>query len=93
MNEEKMKQHNLKPLARIVHFADAAVDPVDFTIAPAYSIKRLLEFAGLKTNDIDFWEINEAFAVTAIANAKMLDVDIEKVNIHGGAIAQGHPVG
>lgn len=93
MSEEKMKQHNLQPLARVIHFADAAVDPVDFTIAPAYSIKRLLEFAGLKTNDIDFWEINEAFAVTALANAKMLDVDIEKVNIHGGAIAQGHPVG
>ena len=93
MNEDKVKEYNLKPLARIVSFADAAVDPVDFTIAPAHSIRKLLGFAGLKTTDIDFWEINEAFAVTVLSNVRMLDIDMERVNIHGGAIAQGHPVG
>lgn len=93
MTEEAVKQKNLKPLAKIISFADAAVDPVDFTIAPAYSIKKLLSNAGLKATDIDYWEINEAFAVTVLSNVKMLDVDMERVNIHGGAIAQGHPVG
>lgn len=93
MGEEKIKELGVKPLARVISFADAAVDPVDFTIAPAYSIKKLLEFAGLKINDIDFWEINEAFAVTVLSNVRMLGIDMEKVNIHGGAIAQGHPVG
>lgn len=93
MNEDKVREFGLKPLARIISFADAAVDPVDFTIAPAFSIKKLLELTGLKINDIDFWEINEAFAVTVISNVRMLGIDMEKVNIHGGAIAQGHPVG
>jgi acetyl-CoA C-acetyltransferase len=93
MNEEMVKHHNLKPLARVISFSDGAVEPVDFTIAPAKSIANLLKISGLKNTDIDFWEINEAFAVTVLSNCKMLDIDLEKVNIHGGAIAQGHPVG
>jgi acetyl-CoA C-acetyltransferase len=93
MNEDKVKQHNLKPLARIISFADAALEPVDFTIAPAHSIRKLLKNTGLTVKDIDYWEINEAFAVTVLSNVQMLDIDLEKVNIHGGAIAQGHPVG
>lgn len=93
MNEESVKKFNVKPLARVVSFSDGAVDPVDFTIAPAKSIKNLLKISGLSVKDIDFWEINEAFAVTVLSNVQLLGIDMKKVNVHGGAIAQGHPVG
>ena len=92
MNEQKLKELNVKPWARIVSFADAAIDPVDFTIAPAESIKKLLRITGLTVKDIDYWELNEAFAVTMLANAKILGLNFDNVNIHGGAIAQGHPI-
>ncbi len=82
-----------KPLARIVAQAGAAQDPVWFTTAPAESIKILLEKAKLKVSDIDAWEINEAFAAVALVNMKLLEIDPSKVNIRGGAIAMGHPIG
>ncbi|XP_074649229.1 acetyl-CoA acetyltransferase, mitochondrial-like [Tubulanus polymorphus] len=84
---------NAKPLARIVGFADAAVDPMDFPIAPAYAMPKLLENTGVKKEDVAMWEINEAFSVVALANIKMLDLDPSKVNIHGGAVSIGHPIG
>ncbi|XP_033341107.1 acetyl-CoA acetyltransferase 1 isoform X2 [Megalopta genalis] len=87
---EKM---NLKPLARIVAFQDAATDPIDFPIAPAFAIPKLLANAGVDKNDIALWEINEAFSTVVIANQKMLDLDPSKVNVHGGAVSLGHPIG
>lgn len=83
----------VKPMARIVAQAQAAQDPVWFTTAPAESIKKLLKKASLKTSDIDAWEINEAFAAVAIVNTQLLEIDPAKVNMRGGAIALGHPIG
>ncbi|XP_069003190.1 acetyl-CoA acetyltransferase, mitochondrial isoform X2 [Embiotoca jacksoni] len=74
-------------------FADAAVAPIDFPIAPAYSMPKALDVAGLKKDDIAMWEINEAFSVVVLANIKMLDIDPAKVNINGGAVSLGHPIG
>ncbi|KAI9557023.1 hypothetical protein GHT06_016819 [Daphnia sinensis] len=82
-----------KPLARIVSFSDAATDPIDFPIAPGFAIPIALTRAGLRKEDIAQWEINEAFSVVVLANIKMLDIDPERVNIHGGAVSLGHPIG
>ncbi|XP_054160717.1 acetyl-CoA acetyltransferase, mitochondrial-like [Oppia nitens] len=84
---------NLKPLARIVGFADAAVDPIDFPIAPAYAIPKILSKFNIKKEDIAMWEINEAFSAVVIANTQMLDIDPTKVNVNGGAVSVGHPLG
>lgn len=83
----------VKPLARILAFADAAVDPIDFPIAPAYAVPKVLSDAGLKKEDIAMWEVNEAFSVVVLANIKMLGIDPAKVNINGGAVSLGHPIG
>ncbi|CAI5773250.1 acetyl-CoA acetyltransferase, mitochondrial [Podarcis lilfordi] len=93
MTSEAAKRLNAKPLAKIVGFADAAVDPIDFPIAPAHAVPKILNQTGLKKEDIKMWEINEAFSVVVLANIKMLDVDPQKVNIHGGAVSLGHPIG
>ncbi|XP_048349181.1 acetyl-CoA acetyltransferase, mitochondrial [Sphaerodactylus townsendi] len=93
MTSDAAKRLNVKPLARIAAFADAAVDPIDFPIAPAHAIPKILSQAGLKKEDIAMWEINEAFSVVVLANIKMLGIDPEKVNIHGGAVSLGHPIG
>jgi len=82
-----------KPLARIVSFSDAATYPIDFPIAPGFGVPIALQKAGLRKEDIALWEINEAFSVVVLANMKMLDIDPEKVNIHGGAVSLGHPIG
>lgn len=82
-----------KPLARIISFADAACDPIDFPIAPAHAIPKALERAGLKTDDIALWEINEAFSAVALANNKLLNLDASKVNTLGGGVSLGHPIG
>lgn len=92
-SEEALKKHKLTPLARVVSYADAEVEPVDFCIAPAKSAAKALQRGGLKISNIDFHEINEAFAVTVLANMKLLDIGIEKINVNGGAVALGHPVG
>lgn len=84
---------SLKPLARVVGFQDAATDPIDFPIAPAFAIPKLLAQTGIDKNDIALWEINEAFSAVVIANQKMLDLDPSKVNVHGGAVSLGHPIG
>ncbi|XP_043928552.1 acetyl-CoA acetyltransferase, mitochondrial [Protopterus annectens] len=93
MTAEAAKRLNVTPLARILAFADAAVDPIDFPVAPAYAVPKLLKAAGLKKEDIAMWEINEAFSVVALVNIKMLEIDPQKVNINGGAVSLGHPIG
>lgn len=83
----------VKPLARVVGFADAAVEPIDFPISPVFAILKVLKQTGLKKEDVTLWEINEAFSVVVLANIKMLDLDPLKVNAHGGAVSLGHPIG
>lgn len=93
MSKEKSEKLGLKPLAKIVAYASYAKKPEWFTTAPADAIKKVLTKADLKLNDIDLFEINEAFAVVTLAVNKILNLDINKVNIHGGAVALGHPIG
>lgn len=90
-SDEESKK--MKPLARVVAQAQAAQDPVWYTTAPAESIRILLKKANLKINDIDLWEVNEAFAAVALVNMKLLELDPSKVNVRGGAVALGHPIG
>lgn len=87
------KSKNLKPIAKIVAHASFAQDPKWFTTAPAGAIKKALTKANLKASDIDLWEINEAFAVVTMAAIKEFSLDPKKVNVNGGAIAVGHPIG
>lgn len=93
MTADAAKRLNVTPLARIVAFADAAVAPIDFPIAPAFAVPKVLEAVGLKKEDIAMWEVNEAFSVVALANIKMLGIDPAKVNMNGGAVSLGHPIG
>ncbi|XP_049872499.1 acetyl-CoA acetyltransferase, mitochondrial isoform X3 [Pectinophora gossypiella] len=93
MTAEAAQRLNAKPLARVVGFADGECDPIDFPIAPAVAIPKLLEKTGVKKDDVALWEINEAFSVVAVANQKLLDLDPSKVNVHGGAVSLGHPIG
>lgn len=93
MNEVGLKSSGATPLAEIIAFADAEGQPVDFNLTPPIAIKKALAKANLSVKDIDFWEINEAFSVTAIANMKVLGIDHQRLNVHGGAVALGHPIG
>ncbi|HEY2649922.1 MAG TPA: thiolase family protein [Puia sp.] len=93
VSEEKLKQLGLKPLARIVSYADAEQSPEWFTTSPAIAVPRAVQKAGLKMEDISYWELNEAFSVVGIENSKRMQLDPSKVNIHGGAVALGHPLG
>ncbi|KAF4592339.1 Acetyl-CoA acetyltransferase [Ophiocordyceps camponoti-floridani] len=93
VSESKLKQLGLKPLARILGWADAEREPERFTTAPALAIPKAIRHAGLAASDIDFYEINEAFSVVALANIKLLNLDKEKVNVFGGSVALGHPLG
>jgi acetyl-CoA C-acetyltransferase len=93
MSEEKAAALNIKPLARIVGFASAAKQPEWFTTAPADVIPKVLKKTNLHLADIDLFEVNEAFAVVALAVNKLAGLDINKVNVHGGAVALGHPIG
>ena len=93
MSEEKAKELGLKPLVEIVAQSSAAKAPIQFTTAPADSINKVLKKANLKISDIDLFEINEAFAVVSLANNKLLGLDNSKVNVNGGAVALGHPIG
>ncbi len=92
-SEEAVKKYNLKPLARIVSYADAAKNPEWFTIAPTDAINFALKKANMTIDQIDLFEINEAFAVVSIANEKLLGIPREKLNVLGGAVALGHPLG
>jgi len=93
MSEEKAKTLGLKPLAYIKSYADAAQEPKWFTTAPAKALPKALDKAGVSLSDVDFFEFNEAFAVVGLANAKILGLDNAKVNVNGGAISLGHPLG
>ena len=93
MAKEKAEELGIKPLFKIVSQASAAKAPEYFTKAPADSIRKALKKAELSIDDIDLFEINEAFAVVAIVNNRFLNIPVEKVNIHGGAVAIGHPIG
>ncbi len=93
MSEEKAKSLGLKPLVEIVAQSSAAKAPIQFTTAPADAIAKVLKKAEMSVNDIDLFEINEAFAVVSLAVNKLLNLDTSKINVNGGAIALGHPIG
>jgi len=93
MSDEKAMELKLKPLVEIVAQSSAARAPIEFTTAPADAINKVLLKAKLKISDIDLFEINEAFAVVSLANNKLLGLDPSKVNVNGGAVALGHPIG
>jgi len=93
VSKEKMEELGLKPLAKIISYADAAQEPENFTTAPAKALPIALKKAGLEISDIDFFEFNEAFSVVGLANNKILGLDTSKVNVNGGAVAIGHPLG
>jgi acetyl-CoA C-acetyltransferase len=93
MSGEKVKELDLKPLAKIISYADAEQDPKWFTTTPALAIPKALAKANLKTSDIDFFEFNEAFSVVGIINTQLLKLDANKVNVNGGAVSLGHPLG
>tara|TARA_B110001454_G_scaffold122549_1_gene114475 strand:+ start:70219 stop:71394 length:1176 start_codon:yes stop_codon:yes gene_type:complete len=93
MSEETAKQKGIKPLARIVAQATFAQDPKYFTTAPVGAIKKALNQANLKVADINMWEINEAFSVVTLAAMKQLEIPRDRVNVHGGAVSIGHPIG
>ena len=93
MSAERAKAEGKTPLARIVAHTSAALKPAEFTVAPTDAIKKLMEKVKMSVNDVDLWEINEAFAVVAIANNQLLKLDPGKVNVRGGAVVLGHPIG
>ena len=93
VSKEKMEELGLKPLAKIVSYADAAHEPEWFTTAPAKALPIALQKAGLQISDIDFFEFNEAFSVVGLVNNKILGLDEAKVNVNGGAVSLGHPLG
>ena len=93
MSADRAKAEGRQVLGRLTAWAGAARKPVEFTIAPADAVKKLLEKARLGTKDIDLWEINEAFAVVSIANNRLIGLDGKNVNVRGGAVVLGHPIG
>ncbi len=90
---EAVAKHGLKPIAKIVSYADAAHAPEWFTTAPSLAIPKALAKVGLTTSDVDYWELNQAFAVVGLVNTKILGLDASKVDVNGGAVALGHPLG
>ena len=93
MTKEKAKEMGLTPMAEILSYADAAQDPKWFTTAPAKALPKALEKANIPISEIDLFELNEAFSVVGLANIKLLGLDSKKVNVHGGAVSLGHPLG
>ncbi|WP_367770733.1 acetyl-CoA C-acyltransferase [Flavobacterium sp. WC2421] len=93
MSEEKALSLGLKPLAYIKSYADAAQEPKWFTTSPSKALPKALKKVGLTTSQVDYFEFNEAFAVVGLANAKILGLDNDKVNVNGGAVSLGHPLG
>jgi len=92
-SQKAIDEHNLKPLAKIIAYADAAQDPEWFTTTPSIAINKVLKQANLSIDDIDFFEINEAYASVILSNQEILNYNIDKVNVYGGAVALGHPIG
>jgi acetyl-CoA C-acetyltransferase len=93
MKKEKADALGLKPIASIIGYADSEQSPEWFTTSPSIALPLAIQKAGLTLEEIDFWEINEAFSVVGIENTRRLQLDAGKVNVHGGAVALGHPLG
>lgn len=93
MSKDKAKELGLNPLATIKSYADAAREPEWFTVAPAKALPKALDKANIKIDDVDYFEFNEAFSVVGLANMKILELDDAKVNVNGGAVSLGHPLG
>ena len=93
MSKEKAEELGLKPLARIISYADAQQAPEWFTTTPSKAIPIALERAGIQTSDVDYFEINEAFSVVSLANNRIMKLDSARVNVNGGAVSMGHPLG
>ena len=93
MSEDKAKSLGLQPLAYILSYADAAQEPKWFTTSPTLALPKALQKANLSLEDVDYFEFNEAFSVVGLVNAKLLSIDLNKVNVNGGAVALGHPLG
>ena len=93
MSKEKAEELGVKPIAKIVGYGDAAHDPEWFTTAPSKAVPVALKKAGLELGDIDYWELNQAFSVVGIVNTQKLNLDPAKVDVNGGAVALGHPLG
>lgn len=93
MSAEKAAELNINPIAKIVGYADAAQEPKWFTTAPAKALPKALAKANLSISDVDYFELNEAFSVVGLANMKILGLDNDKVNVNGGAVSLGHPLG
>lgn len=93
MSADKAKELNLKPIAKILSYADAEQAPEWFTTTPSLAVPKAIEKAGLEKNDIDFFELNEAFSVVGVVNIQKMELDGSKVNVNGGAVALGHPLG
>ena len=93
MSKEKAEELHIRPIAKVVSYADAAQEPKWFTTAPAKAIPKALAKANLSTEEIDFWELNQAFSVVGLVNTKLLGLDPTKVDVNGGAVALGHPLG
>ena len=93
MSRKKAEELGIKPLAIIRSYADAEQEPEKFTTTPSIAVPRAVAKAGLKMEDIQYFELNEAFSVVGIANIKLMNLDAAKVNVHGGAVSLGHPLG
>lgn len=93
MSKEKAEALGLKPIAKIIAYADAEQAPEWFTTAPSLAVPKAVEKAGLKMSDISYFELNEAFSVVGLANIKLMNLDAAKVNVNGGAVSLGHPLG
>ena len=92
-SQDEMKNKGLKPMAKIVEHASYATEPLYFTKAPIFAIQKVLKNAGMKIEDIDLFEINEAFSCVSMVAIDELNLDISKVNVNGGAVSLGHPIG
>jgi acetyl-CoA C-acetyltransferase len=92
-SEEAVQKHGLSPIGKIISYADAAHEPEWFTTAPSKAVPKALAKADLSVSDVDYWELNQAFSVVGIANTKLLGLDPAKVDVNGGAVALGHPLG
>src|SRR5207342_3948454 len=93
MSKEKADALGIKPIAKIKGYADAEQAPEWFTVTPSIAVPKAVAKAGLKMSDIEYWELNEAFAVVGIENSKRMKLDPAKVNVNGGAVSLGHPLG
>ena len=93
MTQEKADELKIQPLAKVISYADASQEPKWFTTTPNIAIRKALEKGNLSISDVDYWELNEAFSVVGLVNTKLLNIDANKVDVNGGAVASGHPLG